>query len=100
MFSGSMKGFKAGGSISFDEANANGIGFKLGGRVKKTYTAFVLQSYLLHPVFKFIKFKYILENKAINKISLSDLLKEYVAYCSSNDLRPLGKIDFYKKLKK
>ena len=35
MFSGSMKGFKAGGSISFDEANANGIGFKLGGRVKK-----------------------------------------------------------------
>ena len=41
MFSGSMKGFKAGGSISFDEANANGIGFKLGGRVKKTCTALV-----------------------------------------------------------
>jgi len=41
MFSGSMKGFKAGGSISFDEANGNAIGFKLGGRVKKTCTALV-----------------------------------------------------------
>ena len=41
MFSGSMKGFKAGGSISFDEANGNAIGFKLGGRVKKTCISLV-----------------------------------------------------------
>jgi hypothetical protein len=41
MFSGSMKGFKAGGSISFDEASGSGTGFKLGGRVKKTGTALV-----------------------------------------------------------
>ena len=47
MFSGSMKGFKAGRSICFDEANANGIGFKLGGRVKKTCTALVLSDYYL-----------------------------------------------------
>lgn len=41
MFSGSIKGFKAGGSISFDEANGSGVGFKLGGKVKKTGRALV-----------------------------------------------------------
>jgi len=75
------------------------INFNIQQDFPETENKAVSRANLLHPVFKFIKFKYILENKAINKISPSDLLKEYVAYCSSNDLRPLGKIDFYKKLK-
>jgi hypothetical protein len=50
MFSGSMKGFKAGGSISFDEANASGTGFKLGGRVNKTGPALVHRNEYVLPV--------------------------------------------------
>ena len=74
-------------------------GFNVQQHFPETENKAVSRANLLHPVFKFIKFEYLLNDKEMKKVSPSDLYKEYSAYCSSHDTRALGKIDFYKKLK-
>jgi hypothetical protein len=48
--SGSLKGFKAGGSISFDDASATGGGFRTGGHVKKTGRQLIHRNEYVLPV--------------------------------------------------
>jgi hypothetical protein len=50
MFSGSLKGLKASGSISIDDASASVAGFKTGGRVKRTGQALVHKNEYVLPV--------------------------------------------------
>jgi hypothetical protein len=54
---------------------------------------------LLHSVFKFIKFEYVLKNKGIEKTTPSDFHDAYSQYCKANEIKYiLGKNDFIKKL--
>jgi len=55
-------------------------------------------SSLLHPVFKFIKYGFVLKNQAIEKLTTKEFYDEYLSYCSSNDFKVLGKNEFIKKL--
>lgn len=52
----------------------------------------------LDNVYKFLKYKYILPKKNIDKVSVSNLFSQYVEYCSKNQLKPKHKVDFNKTL--
>ena len=45
---------------------------------------------------QFLKDEYVLKNKGINKMLLSDLFEEYKEYCRKNGKKSLHKIDFNK----
>lgn len=54
---------------------------------------------LLNPVYKYIKFEYVLKNKGIEKIPPKDFHDMYSFYCKENDIKyVVGKNDFIKKL--
>lgn len=53
---------------------------------------------LLHPVYKFIKYSFVLKNEGINKCKPLELYNHYLQYCKQEDLKYLGKNDFIRKL--
>jgi len=53
----------------------------------------------LDPVEKFLKFNYVLKNKAISKIKTTDFYKFYLDYCSQNNYKNLTNTMFYARLK-
>jgi hypothetical protein len=59
----------------------------------------IVRANLLHPVYKFLKFEYVLKNQGIEKIKPAELHLMYEMYCRDNNIKyVMGKNDFIKKL--
>jgi hypothetical protein len=59
----------------------------------------IVRANLLHPVYKFLKFEYVLKNQGIEKIKPAELHLIYEMYCRDNNIKyVMGKNDFIKKL--
>jgi hypothetical protein len=55
----------------------------------------IARAKLLDPVYKFIKFEYVLKNKPILKIKPKDLYDLFLTYCDANQIdRKIGIVDF------
>jgi len=52
----------------------------------------------LSSPYKFLKIEYVLKNEDIKKIKRKDLYADYTAFCSNNQMRKCGLMEFYKKL--
>jgi hypothetical protein len=52
----------------------------------------------LSSAYKFLKFQFVLRNKAISKMLRGDLYLQYEEYCRVNNIRKCGKNEFFKKL--
>jgi hypothetical protein len=53
----------------------------------------------LDPLEKFLKFNYVLKNKAVSKVKTTDFYSFYVAFCSQNNYKHLTNTMFYARLK-
>ena len=55
-------------------------------------------SNLLHSSYKFLKYRYLLANKSVEKICRNEMFLEYKLFCQSENYKSCGRNDFYKKL--